>query len=124
MWLPIPIRGNRLQPIEEIPAVKKYVKNHFLDFKIPYMALNEEKNFLPDFIAVVDAPSGDKVNLIIEISGFSNDNTNFKEEKRHYTNDYWLPAANNLKKYGRWDFIEITDIDNIKPLLIAKINSL
>ncbi|WP_298073061.1 BPTD_3080 family restriction endonuclease [uncultured Bacteroides sp.] len=110
--------------LEEIPAVKKYVKNHFLDFKIPYMALNEEKNFVPDFIAVVDAPSGDTVNLIIEISGFSNDNTNFKEEKRHYTNDYWLPAANNLKKYGRWDFIEITDIDNIKPQLIAKINSL
>ena len=110
--------------LEEIPAVKKYVKNHFLDFKIPYMALNEEKNFVPDFIAVVDAPSGDTVNLIIEISGFSNDNTNFKEEKRHYTNDYWLPAANNLKKYGRWDFIEISDIDNIKPLLIEKINSL
>lgn len=110
--------------LEEIPAVKKYVKNHFLDFKIPYMALNEEKNFVPDFIAVVETPSGDMVNLIIEISGFSNDNTNFKEEKRHYTNDYWLPAANNLKKYGRWDFIEISDIDNIKPLLIAKIKSL
>jgi len=110
--------------LEEIPAVKKYVKNHFLDFKIPYMALNEEKNFVPDFIAVVETQSGDTVNLIIEISGFSNDHTNFKEEKRHYTNDYWLPAANNLKKYGRWDFIEIADIDNIKPLLIAKINSL
>lgn len=110
--------------LEEIPAVKKYVKNHFLDFKIPYMALDEEKNFIPDFITVVDTPSGNMVNLIIEVSGFSNDNTNFKEEKRHYMNDYWLPAANNLKKYGRWDFIEITDIDNIKPLLIEKINSL
>ncbi len=110
--------------LEEIPAVKKYVKNHFLDFKILYMALNEEKNFVPDFIAVVETPSGDTVNLIIEVSGFSNDKTNCKEEKRHYTNNYWLPAANNLKKYGRWDFIEISDIDNIKPLLIAKINSL
>lgn len=110
--------------LEEIQAVKKYVKNHFLDFKIPYMALTEEKNYVPDFIAVVETPSGETVNLIIEISGFSNDKTNFKEEKRHYTKDYWLPAANNLKKYGRWDFIEITDIDNIKPQLIAKINSL
>lgn len=110
--------------LEEIQTVKKYVKNHFLDFKIPYMALNEEKNYVPDFIAVVETPLGETVNLIIEISGFSNDKTNFKEEKRHYTNDYWLPAANNLKKYGRWDFIEISDIDNIKPMLIAKINSL
>ncbi len=110
--------------LEELDSVKTYVKNHFLDFKIPYMILNDEKNYIPDFIAIVETPNGELVNLIIEISGFSNDRLGHKEEKRHYTLDYWLPAANNIGKYGRWDFIEITDIANIKPQLIAKINSL
>ncbi len=88
------------------------------------MILNDEKNYIPDFIAVVETPNGELVNLIIEISGFSDDRLGHKEGKRHYTLDYWLPAANNIGKYGRWDFIEITDIANIKPQLIAKINSL
>jgi type III restriction enzyme len=73
---------------------------------------------------VVETPSGEWVHLIIEISGFSNDMTNFKAEKRFYTQNYWLPAANNLKTYGRWAFVEITDINNIKPLIIQKIQSL
>jgi type III restriction enzyme len=86
--------------------------------------LNQEKHYIPDFIAVIETDNGETVNLIIEISGFSNDTTNYKEEKRFYTNNYWIPAANNLGKYGRWDFIEISDITNIKPLLIQKIQSL
>lgn len=110
--------------LEELPAVKAYVKNSFLDFRIPYLVLNQEKNYIPDFIADVETAAGDRVHLIIEISGFSNDTTNYKGEKRFYTTNYWLPAANNMGKYGRWDFIEISDIANIKPLLIQKIQSL
>ena len=110
--------------LEEIDAVQHYVKNHFLGFTIPYMYDDEEKNFVPDFIAVVKTNNGDFVNLIIEISGWSNDTTGHKAEKRRYTTDYWIPAANQLSTYGRWDFIEINDIDNIKPLLLEKINSL
>ena len=54
----------------------------------------------------------------------SNDLTGSKDIKRHYTLDYWIPAANNLGKYGRWSFIEITDINTIKADLIDKINAL
>ena len=110
--------------LEEIDAVQHYVKNHFLGFTIPYMYDDEEKNFVPDFIAVVKTNNGDFVNLIIEISGWSNDTTGHKAEKRRYTTDYWIPATNQLATYGRWDFIEINDIDNIKPLILEKINSL
>jgi type III restriction enzyme len=110
--------------LEELACVKAYVKNSFLDFKIPYCVSNQEHQYIPDFIAVVETPSGEWVHLIIEISGFSNDMTNFKAEKRFYTQNYWLPAANNLKTYGRWAFVEITDINNIKPLIIQKIQSL
>ena len=109
---------------EELAQVKFYVKNYFLDFRIPYNYLDEEKDFIPDYIVSVTTPSGREVNLIVEISGWSNDETGRKAEKARYTKDYWVPAANALGNYGEWDFIEISDIDNIKPLLIEKINSL
>ncbi len=109
---------------EEMDSVKFYVKNHFLDFKIPYVYEDEERSFVPDFIARVVTPSGEEVNLIVEISGWSNDDTGHKGEKRRYTTDLWIPAANALGSHGRWDFIEVTDIDNIKPILDEKINSL
>lgn len=109
---------------EELEQVKFYVKNHFLDFKIPYIHSDEEHDFVPDFICRVNTPKGEDVNLIVEISGWSNDDTGHKAEKRRYTTDLWLPAANALATYGRWEFIEISDIDNIKPMLIEKINSL
>ena len=110
--------------LEEIPEVKSYVKNHFLGFQIPYMVGTDEHQYMPDFIARVAAPSGKDVKLIIEISGFSDDRIGHKDAKRHYTLDYWLPAANNLGQYGRWAFVEIDDIDNIKRTLIHKIQEL
>lgn len=110
--------------LEELPQVKSYVKNHFLDFKIPYLVGAIEHMYVPDFIAVVMTGSGKEVNLIIEISGLSNDRLGHKDFKRKYAKDFWLPAANNLETYGIWDFVEVSDIDNIKAILIHKINSL
>jgi type III restriction enzyme len=110
--------------MEEMDEVVCYVKNHFLGFRIPYMAGVEEHPYIPDFIARVNTPRGEQVNLIIEVSGFSDDSKGHKDAKRHYTNDYWLPAANNMQKYGRWEFVEVSDIDNIKQILIKKIQTL
>ena len=110
--------------LEQMPEVKSYVKNHFLNFKIPYIYLDKEKEYIPDFITMVESPSREQVNLIIEISGWSNDDIGHKDAKRYYTNHLWIPAVNNLKTYGRWDFIEISDIDNFQSLLLQKINSL
>ena len=110
--------------LEEIPEVVNYVKNHFLGFQIPYMVGTEEHQYMPDFIAHVKTTRGEQVNLVIEISGFSDDRTGHKDAKRHYTLDYWLPAANNLGQYGRWAFVEVSDIDNIKRTLIHKIQEL
>lgn len=79
---------------------------------------------MPDFIARVRSPRGEVVNLIIEISGFASDRNANKDLKRYYTTQYWLPAANNLGTYGRWDFIEVTDIDNVRAIINQKINEL
>ena len=110
--------------LEELPQVLYYVKNHFLDFKIPYSDGSVEHDYIPDFIAVCKTPSGAKVNLIIEVSGMSNDLTGKKDIKRHYTKDYWIPATNNIGKYGRWDFIEIDEILTVKSTLNDKIKNL
>lgn len=110
--------------LEQLPQVQSYVKNHFLGFYIPYLENGVEHRYMPDFIAQVITEDGEMVNLIIEISGFSNDRTGGKAAKRYYTTNYWLPAANNMQTYGRWDFLEINDIDNIKALLIKKIKQL
>ena len=41
------------------------------------------------------------VNLIVECQDFDGDGSGNKEAKRHYLKDYWIPAANNLKTFGR-----------------------
>ena len=110
--------------LEKMPEVQAYVKNHFLGFYIPYLENGVEHRYIPDFIAHVKTQKGETVNLIIEISGFSDDRTSSKAAKRYYTTNYWIPAANNLNTYGRWDFIEVSDIDNIKAILKEKINQL
>lgn len=110
--------------LEELPQVVSYVKNHFLNFKIPYLDVATEHAYVPDFIAKINTESGKEVYLILEISGFSNDRYGHKDLKRKYAQDFWLPAVNNLGKYGAWEYLEVTDIDNIKAILIGKINSL
>ncbi len=111
--------------MEMMHEVECYVKNSFLDFNIPYIDGTQEHQYMPDFIARVrGGKSGEIVYLIIEISGFSNDRTAHKDLKRYYATQYWLPAANNLQDYGRWDFIEISDINNFRALLTEKIKQL
>ncbi len=111
--------------LEQMKEVRHYVKNAFLGFSIPYIDGTQEHQYVPDFIARVrGGKSGEEVNLIIEISGFSDDRTAHKDLKRYYATQYWLPAANNLGIYGRWDFIEISDIDNVRALLTEKIKQL
>lgn len=110
--------------LEDIPNVQAYVKNSFLDFKVPYIAEGKEHSYIPDFIARTQCASGEIVNIVIEISGFSNDRTGYKEEKIYFMQHYWLPAVNNLLKYGRWDFLEVTDITQIKAQINEKIQAL
>lgn len=110
--------------LEQLPQVECYVKNHFLGFNIPYLDGTTERNYVPDFIARVKTSTGETENLIIEISGFSADRNANKDIKRYYTTDYWIPAANNLGTYGRWSFVEVSDIDNIRAILTKKINEL
>ncbi|MDQ3179008.1 MAG: DEAD/DEAH box helicase family protein [Acidobacteriota bacterium] len=113
--------GIAAKTMEELPdKVVSYVKNQFLDFKIPYVKDGKDHDYYPDFIARYRAQDGSVKNLIVEISGFSKD----KAEKKWYVENRWLPAVNSAKDkfgYEQWDFIEIEgDIRDIKNQLIDK----
>lgn len=100
--------------LEEMDEVHCYVKNSFLNFYIPYVMEGKDKKYTPDFILRVRTPSGKTINLILEISGFSQD----KDYKTNYVYNRWLPAVNNiLEKYqmDEWHFLEVSaEIRDIK----------
>lgn len=110
--------------LEEIETVECYVKNQFLGLTVPYVKNGKDHLYFPDFVARVRTHDGIVKNLMIEISGMSND----KAEKKWYVENRWIPAVNALKdkyEYHEWHFIEIAnDIRNIKNQLIEKIQSL
>lgn len=107
--------------LEQMREVESYVKNAFLGFSVPYSAEGKERQYLPDYLLRIKSPaSGRQANVILEITGFNQD----KEIKRWYVNQRWLPAINASRdKLGLapWYFLEVTDIDNIKPQLKREI---
>lgn len=99
------------QALEQMDEVIAYVKNHNLDFQIPYVNHNgTNRQYVPDFIARIQKPrgsSGDNiVNLILETSGMDRED---KVQKVNTVKNMWVPAVNNAGEFGEWTFLEITD---------------
>lgn len=111
--------------LEKIPEVEAYVKNQFLGFSIPYVDRDNNPHlYEPDFLARVRTPKGELVTLIIEVSGFSNDVFGRKDYKRKYAEHFWVPGVNALGEYGRWSFVEVSDIANIEKIIRQHISAL
>ncbi len=110
------------QSLEEMTEVKAYVKNHNLNFTIPYTFNGEQRNYIPDFIARIDDGHGaeDLLNLIIEVTG---EKKKDKAAKVATARTLWIPAVNNHGALGRWKFIEIDDPWNTKTAIQDYLNS-
>jgi type III restriction enzyme len=113
--------------LEDLPEVLSYVKNAFLDLKIPYLKEGHKHDYLPDFLARVRTPTGQVVNLLIEVTGMNKD----KAAKILYTKNYWLPAVNgdltalDLPPDEPWAFVEISESEkHFRNQLVAKIKTL
>lgn len=91
---------------ESHPRVQAYVKNHNLGLEVPYRYGSETRTYLPDFIVLVDACHTDPLHLIVEIKGYRREDA---KQKKATMESYWVPGVNNLGKYGRWAFAELTD---------------
>lgn len=96
------------QVLEGMPEVVRYVKNHGLNFLIPYTFEGRESNYIPDFIACVEDGHGPDtlLNLIIEVTG---EKKKDKAAKVATARTLWVPAVNNHGGFGRWSFLEVSD---------------
>lgn len=105
--------GELCRVVEAHPRVVSYAKNHNLGLEVPYRFGSEVRHYRPDFIVRVDDGHGpaDLINLVIEIKGYRREDA---KEKKSTMETYWVPAVNNMKTYGRWAFVEMTEIYEIE----------
>jgi len=98
---------------EAHPRVLAYVKNHNLGLEVPYRFGSSMRRYLPDFIVLVDDGRGadDPLHLVVEIKGYRGEDA---KEKKATMDSYWVPGVNNLGRYGRWAFVEFTDVWTIQ----------
>jgi type III restriction enzyme len=104
------------QTLEDMPEVVRYVKNHNLNFTIPYTLNGEEHQYVPDFVVCLDdgRGPGDLLNLIVEVTG---EKKKDKAAKVATARTLWVPAINNHGRFGRWAFIEVDDPWNAESLV-------
>src|SRR3989440_1294000 len=114
--------GEFCRVAESHPRVRSYVKNDHLGFEVPYRFGSETRNYLPDFIVVVDDGQGesDPLHLVVEIKGYRREDA---KEKRATMDTYWVPGVNHLGTFGRWAFAEFTEVYQIEADFKAKVES-
>ena len=117
--------GEFCRVAEADPRVKAYVKNHGLNFEVPYRDGSDVRRYIPDYILLIDdgkppKPDGtpDLLHLIVEIKGYRGEDAKLKKSTME---TYWVPGVNHLKSYGRWDFVEFTEPYEMEENLAAKI---
>ncbi len=105
-----------LDDLAEEGRIETWVKNHFLQFRIPYVADDgESHDYLPDFIVRARGRDGTPFFLIVEITGARRD----KAPKVWTAAERWVPAVNALpstRGFGRWSFIEVASEEKVADL--------
>jgi len=112
---------------EHHPDVAAYVKNDHLGFEIPYVHAGQRHAYEPDFLLRLRQREGDVVRtLIVETSGAKKREKHFDqvEMKLAVTRDRWCVAVNNHGGFGRWGYLEITDIATAKSTLDTAVQTL
>ena len=97
--------------VEDHPLVLSYVKNQGLGFEVPYRFGSETRTYLPDFIVRVDSGEEEPLSLVVEIKGYRKEDA---KEKKTTMETYWIPGVNNLGRFGRWAFAELTQVYEIE----------
>jgi type III restriction enzyme len=115
--------GEFCRVVESHPRVLRYTKIHNLGFEVPYRMGADTRRYRPDFLVVIDDGRGpdDPLHLVVEIKGFRREDAKIKRE---FMETRWIPGVNNLGSYGRWDFAEFTDMDEMSEDFDAKVEIL
>jgi type III restriction enzyme len=109
--------------VEKDPRVRAYVKNHNLGLEVPYRYAGEVRRYIPDFVVLVEDGHGedDLLHLVVEIKGYRGEDA---KEKKSTMDTYWIPGVNHLGTYGRWAFLELTEVYLVESELRAAIERL
>ena len=106
-------------------GIEAWVKNSFLDFRIPYTdKAGKERTYFPDFIVRMRDALGDVLMLIIEVTGARLD----KPEKLWTVRERWIPAVHSVREryeWPRWDVLELEGdeaVADLRNLLLEKFN--
>jgi type III restriction enzyme len=90
------------------------------------VAEGKDHHYKPDFLIRARNKKGDTIMLILEITGA---NKQYKAEKKHFTETYWLPAVNSVKdvvaELGgvEWRFLEVSgEIREVKTQIVNVVN--
>jgi type III restriction enzyme len=95
----------RLEQLGDI--VVSYVKNHSLLFEVPYEYGGETFRYRPDFIVRLGGEEAEPLNLVVEVKGQRDAKDAAKADTMKKV---WIPAVNNVGQYGRWNYLELTEI--------------
>ncbi|WP_372424168.1 BPTD_3080 family restriction endonuclease [Salinarimonas chemoclinalis] len=85
-------------------VVVSYVKNHALQFEIPYHYAGAERRYRPDYVVRLRDGGAKPLNLVVEIKGLKD---NKDAAKADVATGIWVPAVNAAGRFGRWAFVEI-----------------
>ena len=96
---------------EAHPRVLAYAKNQGMGFTVPYCMGSRPHQYVPDFIVRIDDGGKKPVNLVVEVKGMRGEDAKIKAETLRTS---WLPGVNDLKDFGRWDFVEFTDVHQME----------
>ncbi len=99
--------------IERHPKVRAYVKNQGLGFTVPYRLGGEAHTYLPDFIVLAEDGHGenDLLHLVVEVKGLRREEDKVKQDTMQ---TYWIPGVNRLGEHGRWAFVELRDVYDMR----------
>jgi type III restriction enzyme len=82
------------------PAVRAFVRNHGLNFAIPYLHNGQPREYLPDYVARLEAPG--KRYLIAELKGADWEGL---AEVKAQAAERWCAAVNATGEFGQWEYV-------------------
>ena len=85
--------------LDRHPSVRAFVKNHGLNFVIPYLHNGVARDYVPDYVARLDLPGEEY--LLAELKGA--DWEDLAEVKRQAA-ERWCAAVNATGEFGRWRY--------------------
>ncbi len=107
--------------LDRDPRVRAWVKNAGLGFEVPYRHAGQSHRYRPDFILRVEDGDGAPVHVVVEIKGLRDEQDRSKADTMR---SRWIPGVNNLGTWGRWEFLELRDRDNLAAEFRAFVSAL